>query len=123
MEMTDDEREAFYEKTRSSLTPTEKSEFDDVRKKMEATILRSFHMKEVWFQEGRMQWRGVAKISTDEWGVRVRFENENHRTLFLSGRWDVIIASSNHLGALYCGWIISSECLYPEWESASVEEE
>ena len=122
MEMTDDEREAFYEEARSNLSPTERSEFVDIRKKLETAILRDFHMKKVWFQERDMQWRGLAKISTDEWGVRVRFESENHRTLFLSGRWDVILASPNYLGAQYCGWSITSECLYPEWESATLEE-
>ena len=123
MEMTDDEREAFYEEARSNLSPTERSEFVDIRKKLETAILRDFHMKKVWFQERDMQWRGLAKISTDEWGVRVRFESENHRTLFLSGRWDVILASPNYLGAQYCGWTITPECLYPEWESATLEEE
>lgn len=123
MEMTDDDREAFYEKAISNLSPAERSEFEGIRKKLESTILRNFHMKKVWFQERHLQWMGVAKISTDEWGVRVRFESENHRTLFLSGRWDVILASSNHLGAQYCGWTITSECLYPEWESAPLEEE
>ena len=123
MEMTDDDREAFYEKARSDLSPAERSEFENIRKKLETAILRNFHMKKVWFLEGHMQWRGIAKISTDEWGVRVRFESENHRTLFLSGRWDTILASSNHLGAQYCGWTITSECLYPEWESAKLEEE
>lgn len=123
MEMKDDDREAFYEEARSNLSPTERSEFDDIRKKLESTILSNFHMKKVWFQERHMQWRGVAKISTDEWGVRVRFESENHRTLFLSGRWDVILASSNYLGAQYCGWTITSECLYPELESTPLEEE
>tara|TARA_B100000287_G_scaffold393535_1_gene406850 strand:+ start:188 stop:559 length:372 start_codon:yes stop_codon:yes gene_type:complete len=123
MEMTDDDREAFYEEARSNLSPTERSEFVDIRKKLESAILRNFHMKKVWFQERDMQWRGLAKISTDEWGVRVRFESENHRTLFLSGRWDVMLASPNYLGAQYCGWSITSECLYPEWESANLEEE
>ena len=123
MEMTDDDREAFYEEARSNLSPNERSEFVDIRKKLETAILRDFHMKKVWFQERDMQWRGLAKISTDEWGVRVRFESENHRTLFLSGRWDVILASPNYLGAQYCGWSITSECLYPEWESATLEEE
>lgn len=123
MEMTDDDREAFYEEARSNLSPTERSEFVDIRKKLESVILRNFHMKKVWFQERDMQWRGLAKISTDEWGVRVRFESENHRTLFLSGRWDVMLASPNYLGAQYCGWSITSECLYPEWESANLEEE
>jgi len=123
MEIKDDDREAFYAEKISNLSPTERSLFVDIRKKLESAILRNFHMKKVWFQERDMQWRGLAKISTDEWGVRVRFESENHRTLFLSGRWDVMLASPNYLGAQYCGWSITSECLYPEWESANLEEE
>jgi len=123
MALTDEQREEFYEKARSDLSHSERSELDGIRKKFEEMILRNFHMKEMWFQERHLQWKGIVKISTDEWGVRVRFESENHRTLFLSGRWDVILASPNHLGAQYCGWTITSECLYPEWESALHEEE
>ena len=123
MEIKDDDREAFYAKKISNLSPTERSLFVDIRKKLEKAILRDFHMKKVWFQERDMQWRGIAKISTDEWGVRVIFESKGHRTLFLSGRWDVILASPNYLGAQYCGWTITSECLFPEWESATLEEE
>ena len=47
MEMTDDDREAFYEEARSNLSPTERSEFVDIRKKLESAILRNFHMKKV----------------------------------------------------------------------------
>jgi hypothetical protein len=49
--------------------------------------------------------------------VSIRFECENQKTRSLSGRWDVIIAYADHIGAQYCGWSLDFECPYPEWES------
>jgi hypothetical protein len=65
----------------------------------------------------RKQLKGIANITTDDWGVQVTFVSENHRPISLSGRWDFIICYADHLGAQYCGWSLDLECPYPEWES------
>ena len=85
----------------------------EIRERLEPH-LNVFNGEEMWYQERSLQFKGIAHITTDDWGVRVRFESENYRTLTLSGRWDVLIAYSNSLGAQYCGWSLSLECRYPE---------
>ena len=85
----------------------------EIRDMLEAHV-SSFNGREMWYQERRLQFKGIAHITTDEWGVRVRFESENFRTLTLSGRWDFLLAYSDSLGAVYCGWRLSFECPYPE---------
>ena len=61
-----------------------------------------------------MQLKGIAHITTDEWGASIRFESEGFRTLSLSGRWDVITCNNNRIGAHYAGWTLSFMCPYPE---------
>ena len=84
------------------------------RHELESHIIDSFDGKVMWFQERRLQFKGVPHITTDEWGVTIRFESENFRSLSLSGRWDVIISRSSGLGAHYAGWTLSLDCPYPE---------
>lgn len=84
------------------------------RHELESHIIDSFDGKVMWFQERRLQFKGVPHITTDEWGVTIRFQSENFRTLSLSGRWDVIISRSSGLGAHYAGWTLSLDCPYPE---------
>ena len=74
----------------------------------------NFNGKEMWYQERLLQFTGTAHITTDEWGVVVRFESENFRTLTLSGRWDIISAHANGLSAQYCDWRLCFECPWPE---------
>ena len=99
------EVEGLSEQTRVKLS--------EIRQKLEPHV-SSFNGREMWYQERHLQFKGIAHITTDEWGVRVRFESENFRTLTLSGRWDFLLAYSDSLGAVYCGWRLSLECLYPE---------
>ena len=99
------EVEGLSEETRTKLR--------DIRQKLESHVT-SFNGKEMWYQERLLQFEGTAHITTDEWGVRIRFVSENFRTLTLSGRWDFLLAYSDSLGAVYCGWTLSLECLYPE---------
>ena len=99
------EVEGLSEETRTKLR--------DIRQKLESHVT-SFNGKEMWYQERLLQFEGTAHITTDEWGVTIRFVSENFRTLTLSGRWDVLLAYSDSLGAVYCGWSLSLECLYPE---------
>ena len=76
--------------------------------------LTAFDGREIWYQERLLQFTGIAHITTDEWGVTIRFESENFRTLTLSGRWDVIVAYSNGIRAQYCDWSLCLECPWPE---------
>ena len=99
------EVEGLSEETRAKLS--------EIRQKLEPHV-RSFNGREMWYLERQLQFEGVAHITTDEWGVRVRFESDSFRTLTLSGRWDFLLAYSDSLGAVYCGWRLSLECLYPE---------
>ena len=91
----------------------ERAKLREIRDRLESHV-SSFNGREMWYQERHLQFKGIAHITTDEWGVRVRFESENFRTLTLSGRWDFLLAYSDSLGAVYCGWRLSFECPYPE---------
>ncbi len=91
----------------------ERAKLREIRDRLEPHV-SSFDGKEMWYQERHLQFKGIAHITTDEWGVRVRFESESFRTLTLSGRWDILLAYSDSLGALYCGWRLSFECPDPE---------
>ena len=91
----------------------ERARLREIRGRLEPHV-KSFNGREMWFQERHLQFKGIAHITTDEWGVRVRFESENFRTLTLSGRWDILLVYSDSLGAVYCGWRLSFECPYPE---------
>ena len=84
------------------------------RQELESHIIETFNGNEMWFQERRMQLKGIAHITTDEWGASIRFESEGFRTLSLSGRWDVITCNNNRIGAHYAGWTLSFMCPYPE---------
>ena len=84
------------------------------RHELESHIIDTFDGNEMWFQERRLQFKGVPHITTDKWGVSIRFKSENFRTLSLSGRWDVIISRNSGLGAHYAGWVLSFDCPYPE---------
>jgi hypothetical protein len=106
-----------------ALSEDEKDRLNGIREQLERNILTTFNGKEMWYQERTLQVKGIAHITTDEWGVSVNFESENREAVSLSGRWDVIIAYSNHLGAQYCGWSLDFECPYPEWESNTHHEQ
>ncbi len=85
----------------------------EIRQDLEG-LLTTFDGREIWYQERLLQFTGIAHIATDEWGVTIRFESENFRTLTLSGRWDVIVAHSNGIRAQYCDWSLCLECPWPE---------
>ena len=91
----------------------ERARLSGITERLEAHVA-SFDGREMWYQERMLQFQGTAHITTDEWGVRVRFESENFRTLTLSGRWDVIVSYSNGLRAQYCDWSLCFECPWPE---------
>ena len=95
------------------LKEEEKARLGEIREKLEPHVA-NFDGKEMWYQERMLQFQGTVHITTDEWGVRVRFESENFRTLTLSGRWDVIVSYSNGLRAQYCDWALCFECPWPE---------
>ena len=91
----------------------ERARLKEIKQELEGHVA-SFDGREMWYQERMLQFQGTAHITTDEWGVRVRFESENFRTLTLSGRWDVIVSYSNGLRAQYCDWSLCFDCPWPE---------
>ena len=95
------------------LKEEERARLGEIREKLEPHVA-NFDGKEMWYQERMLQFQGTVHITTDEWGVRVRFESENFRTLTLSGRWDIIVSYSNGLRAQYCDWALCFECPWPE---------
>ena len=97
----------------AGLGAEERARLSGIKERLEAHVA-SFDGREMWYQERMLQFQGTAHITTDEWGVRVRFESENFRTLTLSGRWDVIVSYSNGLRAQYCDWSLCFECPWPE---------
>ena len=97
----------------AGLGAEERAKLNEIRGRLEAHVA-SFDGSEMWYQERMLQFQGTAHITTDEWGVRVRFVSENFRTLTLSGRWDVIVSYSNGLRAQYCDWSLCFECPWPE---------
>ena len=76
--------------------------------------MSTFDGKEMWFQERYLQVNGIVNIASDAWGINVNFVSEHCDPIYVSGRWDVLIAYNNHLGAQYCGWSLDFECPYPE---------
>ena len=91
----------------------ERARLKEIKQELEDHVA-SFDGRKMWYQERMLQFQGTAHITTDEWGVRVRFESENFRTLTLTGRWDVIVSYSNGLRAQYCDWSLCFECPWPE---------
>ena len=97
----------------AGLGAEERARLKEIKERLEDQVA-SFDGREMWYQERLLQFQGTAHITTDEWGVRGRFESENFRTLTLSGRWDVIVSYSNGLRAQYCDWSLCFECPWPE---------
>ena len=97
----------------AGLGAEERARLSEIKQRLESHVT-SFDGREMWYQERMLQFQGIAHITTDEWGVRVRFVSENFRTLTLSGRWDVIVSYSNGLRAQYCDWSLCFECPWPE---------
>ena len=97
----------------AGLGAEERARLSEIKQRLESHVA-SFDGREMWYQERMLQFQGTAHITTDEWGVRVRFVSENFRTLALSGRWDVIVSYSNGLRAQYCDWSLCFECPWPE---------
>ena len=99
MDPNADKIEAGTKKATKGLSEETIAHLIEKRKELESHILDTFNGKEMWFQERRLQFKGVPNITTNEWGVSIQFESENFRTLSLSGRWDVIVSYRNRLGA------------------------
>ena len=114
MDPNADRIEAKTTKATEGLSEETIAHLSERRRELEAHILDTFNGKEMWFQERRLQFKGVPKITTNEWGVSIKFESENFRTLSLSGRWDIIVSYKNGLGAQYAGWTVCFDCPYPE---------
>ena len=78
------------------------------------TLINSWDGSEMWYQERRIQFPGIVKITTDKWGVSVTIKSEHYRDISLSGRWDILFVGNQSLGAMYCGWTINKDIIHPE---------
>lgn len=92
-----------------------KEKLAPLRQRFESHILNIFHRQDVWYQQKRTQLNGSAQITTDDWGVSIRFENSQHDDILLSGRWDYLVVYADRLGAAYSGWSLTTFCPHPEW--------
>ena len=80
-----------------------------VRERLEKHILTTFHQKEMWFQQRRIQQSVKVSVITDSWGVWVTISPVDGESFLVSGRWDFLVVYTNRLGALYSGWSLTFE--------------
>ena len=86
----------------------------EIRMRFEG-LIQTWNNTEMWFQERWFQVPCVVEISIDDWGVRVSLKSEHLEEPFtVSGRWDILIVRESGMGAMYCGWTIDKEMIYPE---------
>ncbi|MDE0857745.1 MAG: hypothetical protein OSA38_04170 [Candidatus Poseidoniaceae archaeon] len=57
---------------------------------------------------------GTVNLTIDDWGVKVEFDNEYRKPIYVSGPWDILVVHSDSISARSCGWSLSVECPYPE---------
>ena len=69
-----------------ALSEDEKDRLNGIREQLERHILTTFNGKEMWYQESTLQVKGIAHITTDEWGVHVNFESENPEAISLASQ-------------------------------------
>ena len=77
-------------------------------------IAKSWDGKEVWFLERMLQFPGLVSVNTDDWGVSITIISEYYRKFSVSGRWDILSVWSSGMSALYCGWKLDKEMIWPE---------
>ena len=78
------------------------------------SLVQSWNGTEMWFQERMQQFPGIVEITTDDWGVRITIISEYYRKFSVSGRWDILSVRSTGMSALYCGWTLNKEMIWPE---------
>jgi len=75
-----------------------------------------FDGREMWFQEKAIHLSGRCFIEATELHCVVTFVPDLFNAeLKLSGRWDLINVSEDHLASSYGGWTLSDEPFYPEF--------
>ena len=77
MDPNADEIEAIPKKATEGLSEETIAHLSERRKELETHILDTFNGKEMWFQERRLQFKGIPRIPPNEWGGRIKFESEN----------------------------------------------
>ena len=98
------------------VTMEEKTEIilKEKRLRFEAHI-KSWDGTEMWYQEGALHFPGIVKIKTDDWGVKLTLDSKHFDELIsLSGRWDILSVGESGMTAMYCGWTIDKEMIFPE---------
>lgn len=78
------------------------------------SLIQSWNGTEMWFQERMLQFPGIVQITTDDWGVKITIISEYYRKFSVSGRWDILSVRSTGMSALYCGWTLGKEMIWPE---------
>ena len=78
------------------------------------SLVQSWNGTEMWFQERMQQFPGIVEITTDDWGVKITINSEYYRKFSVSGRWDILSIRSTGMSALYCGWTLDKEMIWPE---------
>ena len=78
------------------------------------SLIQSWDGSEMWFQERHLQFPGRVEVTTNDWGVSITIISEYFRKLSVSGRWDILRVSESGMSALYCGWTLNKEVIWPE---------
>ena len=92
---------------------SEKIKIKEKREEFES-LVQSWNGTEMWFQERMQQFPGIVEINTDDWGVKIIIISEYYRKFSVSGRWDILSVWSSGMSALYCGWTLDKEMIWPE---------
>ena len=94
----------------------EKKEIELKEKKMRfEALIQSWNNTEMWLQESWLQIPGNVTIVTDDWGVVIKIDSEHYpREISLSGRWDILSIWETGMSAMYCGWTIDKQIIWPE---------
>lgn len=60
------------------------------------------------YREGRLDFIGLVKITTDDWGVRITLFSEHYpNPITLSGAWSIIYVHSRGMSAAYVNWYLT----------------
>lgn len=88
-------------------------EIDEKREEIES-LIKSWNGSEMWFQERHLQFPGTVQITTNDWGISIIIISKYFRKFSVSGCWEIIRVSGSRISALYCGWTLDKEMIWPE---------
>ena len=86
----------------------------EIRMRFDA-LIESWNGTEMWLKDSPFQIPGIVTIVTDDWGVVIKIDSEYYpREISVSGRWDILSIWDTGMSAMYCGWTIDKEMIWPE---------